>query len=291
MSAIEKLLEPLAGELSDAFVKVQVNKVFEGLSDADIEEIGADKIQAKREELTKTMGTGMTKSMVSSTKKLASKLVLLTEGAIDFAIRLATIPLAIIGMGTTGPTISINLILPLIKQLQGEARNLSSVYDDVKSSLEALQMEDLSESNAIIGGIYTTIQAEMKIVKTMVLLVGVRCDGEEGDDISEYEESPMPVDATVCKEYRTDEEHANTEEYPKDAIWCTRFEHIMGKTINDFQDDEYGTAADKYEEWRKENAKVLEDFTGSETETAEEQYMAWLKENHVCKNCKNFKRD
>lgn len=98
MAAIEKLLEPLAGELSKEFVEVQVNKVFKDLTPEDIEEIGVDEIEKKKEELKKIMGPGMDKSMASSTKKLASKLVLLTTGAIDFAVRLATVPLAIIGM-------------------------------------------------------------------------------------------------------------------------------------------------------------------------------------------------
>lgn len=290
MAAIEKLLEPLAGELSKEFVEVQVNKVFKDLTPEDIEEIGAGEIEKKKKELKEIMGPGMGKSMVSSTKKLASKLVLLTTGAIDFAVRLATVPLAIIGMGTTGPTISINLILPLIKQLQGEARNLSSVYDDVKSSLEALQIKELSEGNTVISGIYTTIQAEMKIVKGMVLLVGVQCDGEEGQDTSEYEKSPMPVEAKDCDNYRADEEHP-TNQFPKDSIWCTKFEHVMTKTLEDFQDDDSGTAAEKYEAWRKDNAKVLADFKDDpELGTAEEQYLSWLRENKACKNCKNYKK-
>ena len=37
MAAIEKLLEPLAGELSKEFVEVQVNKVFKDLTPEDIE--------------------------------------------------------------------------------------------------------------------------------------------------------------------------------------------------------------------------------------------------------------
>ena len=290
MAAIEKLLEPLAGELSKEFVEVQVNKVFKDLTPEDIEEIGADEIEKKKAELKEIMGPGMGKSMVSSTKKLASKLVLLTTGAIDFAVRLATVPLAIIGMGTTGPTISINLILPLIKQLQGEARNLSSVYDDVKSSLEALQIKELSEGNGVIRGVYEAIQTAMTTVKGMVLLVGVQCDGEEGKDTSEYEKSPMPVEAKDCDNYRADEEHP-IQEFPPDPIWCTRFEHVMTKTLEDFQDDDSGTAAEKYEAWRKDNAKVLADFKDDpELGTAEEQYLSWLRENKACKNCKNYKK-
>jgi hypothetical protein len=283
---MEDLLKPLSGLLSEEFTKIQVEKVFEGLSDSDIEEIGGpEAIAKKKEELTEKMSGGMEKSMASSVKKLASKLTLLTTGAIDFATRLATVPLAIIGMGTTGPTISINLILPLIKQLQGEARNLSSVYDDVKSSMTALQMEELGEENAAIGSINSVINAELKIVKTMVLLVGVKIDGEEGTEPEV--ESPMPVDATVCTNYLPSQEN---QDKPRESTWCTRFEDIMGKTLDDFQTDSEGTKEEKYEAWRKENAKVLEDFEDSEEGTKEEQYLAWLREHRVCRNCKNFKK-
>lgn len=66
---------------------------------------------------------------------------------------------------------------------------------------------------------------------------------------------------------------------------CTKFKHIQEKTLEDFGGD-----SEKYEEWRKENAKTVDDFQDSpETGTKESQYLEWLKENHLCKYCKNFK--
>lgn len=279
-SALEKTILPA---LANVFAEVNIDSYLKEIDPEDLKNINRESlISDSKKALEGSLGPGI--------KRLISKLILLYSGTFDFAMRLASIPLAIIGMGTTGPTISINLILPLLKQIQGEARNLSQVYDEVDSSLEALQIKEMAESNDIINGAYeAAIKPAMLAASIACSIVGVKCGDQEAQEPEV--ESPMPVDATVCKEYRTDPEHANTDEFPKDALWCLNFEHIMKKTIDDFQDDEDGTAADKYEAWRKENDRVLEDFTGSETQTAEEEYMDWLREHRVCKNCKNFKQD
>ena len=261
MSAIESILAPLGEELTNEFSKIQVGKIFDGLSSEDIEDMGGwEAIEEKKSELAEKMKSGMGSSMATSISKLASKLVLLTTGAVDFATRLLSIPLAIIGMGTTGPTISVNLILPLLKQLQGEARNLSSVYDDVDSSRKALQLEELGESNGVIKGVNDAIEAELKLVKYMVLLVGVRCGGEDAEEPEVN--SPMSVDASECTNYRTDEEHMDTETYPKSAEYCLGFDPVM--TVDSFKDNE--------------------------EKTAQEQYDEWLQENRKCSCCKNYKK-
>lgn len=261
MSAIESMLEPLTGALTKEFTKIQAEKIFEDLSPEDIEDMGGlEALEEEKEKLAEQMSDGMGSSIATSVAKLASKLTLLTTGAIGFATRLASIPIAIIGMGTTGPTISINLILPLLQQLQGEARNLSSVYDDVESSRKALQLEELGESNNAIEGVNTAIELELKLVKTMVMLVGVSCGGEEATEPEVN--SPMKVDASECSNYRTDSDHMDTETYPKSPEYCLNFEPIMS----------------------------LEDFKDNETQTAQEQYDEWLQENRKCSCCKKYKK-
>ena len=276
---IETALEQLKPILAEAYADAALgNKLVE------LQEKGIDTSEIKAQFQNSFSNS---KSFIKGLKGLGDKISLLFEATVDFATRLATIPLAIIGMGTTGPTISINLILPLIKQLQGEGRNLAQIYEEVETGLDSFQIPSLAENNSTINGIYATLTGILSVAAGLVALVGIKCGDQEAKDTSEYEKSPMPVDATVCTNYLPVQEH---QEDPKESTWCTRFEDIMGKTPDDFEDDEDGTKEEKYEAWRKENAKTLEDFEDTEEETKEEQYIAWLREHRVCRNCKNFKK-
>ncbi len=274
-TALEQLKPILAEEYTNAALG---NKLVE------LQEKGIDTSEIKAQFQNSFSNS---KSFIKGLKGLGDKISLLFEATVDFATRLATIPLAIIGMGTTGPTISINLILPLIKQLQGEGRNLAQIYEEVETGLDSFQIPSLAENNSTINGIYATLTGILSVAAGLVALVGIKCGDQEAKDTSEYEKSPMPVDATVCTNYLPSQEH---QEDPKESAWCTRFEDIMGKTLDDFEDDENGTKEEKYEAWRKDNAKTLEDFEDTEEETREEQYIAWLREHKVCRNCKNFKK-
>lgn len=276
---VETALEQLKPILAEAYADAALgNKLVE------LQEKGIDTSEIKAQFQTSFSNS---KSFIKGLKGLGDKISLLFEATVDFATRLATIPLAIIGMGTTGPTISINLILPLIKQLQGEGRNLAQIYEEVETGLDSFQIPSLAENNSTINGIYTTLTGILSVAAGLVALVGIKCGNQEAKDTSEYEKSPMPVDATVCTNYLPAQEY---QEEPRESTWCTRFEDIMGKTPDDFEDDESGAKEEKYEAWRKENAKTLEDFEDSEEETKEEQYIAWLREHRVCRNCKNFKK-
>ena len=276
---IETALEQLKPILAEAYADAALgNKLVE------LQEKGIDTSEIKAQFQNSFSNS---KSFIKGLKGLGDKISLLFEATVDFATRLATIPLAIIGMGTTGPTISINLILPLIKQLQGEGRNLAQIYEEVETGLDSFQIPSLAENNSTINGIYATLTGILSVAAGLVALVGIKCGDQEAKDTSEYEKSPMPVDATVCTNYLPVQEH---QEDPKESTWCTKFEDIMGKTPDDFEDDEDGTQEEKYEAWRKENAKTLEDFEDTEEETKEEQYIAWLREHRVCRNCKNFKK-
>lgn len=276
---IETALEQLKPILAEAYTDAALgNKLVE------LQEKGIDTSEIKAQFQNSFSSS---KSFIKGLKGLGDKISLLFEATVDFATRLATIPLAIIGMGTTGPTISINLILPLIKQLQGEGRNLAQIYEEVETGLDSFQIPSLAENNSAINGIYTTLTGILSVAAGLVALVGIKCGDQEAKDTSEYEKSPMPVDATVCTNYLPVQEH---QEDPKESTWCTRFEDIMGKTPDDFEDDENGTKEEKYEAWRKDNAKTLEDFEDTEEGTKEEQYIAWLREHRVCRNCKNFKK-
>ena len=276
---IETALEQLKPILAEAYADAALgNKLVE------LQEKGIDTSEIKAQFQNSFSNS---KSFIKGLKGLGDKISLLFEATVDFATRLATIPLAIIGMGTTGPTISINLILPLIKQLQGEGRNLAQIYEEVETGLDSFQIPSLAENNSTINGIYATLTGILSVAAGLVALVGIKCGDQEAKDTSEYEKSPMPVDATVCTNYLPVQEH---QEDPKESTWCTKFEDIMGKTPDDFEDDEDGTKEEKYEAWRKENAKTLEDFEDTEEETKEEQYIAWLREHRVCRNCKNFKK-
>jgi hypothetical protein len=278
-------LADLAPFISKELAKIQAEN-FVG----EIEGLDPEKIEEKISQCTEELTEIYKDSLADGLDTMQGDLELLYNGSIDFVTRLASVPLAIIGMGTTGPTISINLILPLIKQLQGEARNLANVYKKVESSIKGFEIDKLAEKNETIGTIYGLLTAALSAIAILVSLVGVKCGKEKAKDTSEYEKSPMPVDAKDCDNYRADEEHP-IQEFPPDPIWCTRFEHVMTKTLEDFQDDESGTAAEKYEAWRKDNAKVLEDFQDDpKLGTAEEQYLSWLRENRACKNCKNYKK-
>ncbi len=275
-------LTTLAPLISKELAKVQAENFVGEMEGLDPEEI-EEKINECASELTEVYK----ESLADGLDTMQGDLELLYDGSIDFVTRLATVPLAIIGMGTTGPTISVNLILPLIKQLQGEARNLANVYKKVESSIKGFEIDKLAEKNEAIGTIYGLLTAALSAIAILVSLVGVKCGKEKAKDTSEYEKSPMPVDATVCTNYLPSQEH---QEDPKESTWCTRFDDIMSKTLDDFQDDEDGTKEEKYEAWRKDNAKTLEDFEDTEEETREEQYLAWLREHRVCRNCKNFKK-
>lgn len=278
-------LTTLAPLISKELAKVQAENFVGEMEGLDPEEI-EEKINECASELTEVYK----ESLADGLDTMQGDLELLYDGSIDFVTRLATVPLAIIGMGTTGPTISVNLILPLIKQLQGEARNLANVYKKVESSIKGFEIDKLAEKNEAIRTIYGLLTAALSAIAILVSLVGVKCGKEKAKDTSEYEKSPMPVEAKDCDNYRADEEHP-TNQFPKDSIWCTKFEHVMTKTLEDFQDDDSGTAAEKYEAWRKDNAKVLADFKDDpELGTAEEQYLSWLRENKACKNCKNYKK-
>lgn len=273
-AAVEKIIEQLQPLLIKEYAKSMIGDKAEKLVAAgqDPEEI----IEKFEESI------GGSTSFINGLKGLGNKITLLLESTVDFATRLATVPLAIIGAGTTGPTISVNLILPLIKQLQGEGRNLAQIYEDVTMGLESFQIDKLAAGNTVIGGIYTAITAILSTAAIAISIVGIKCGNQPAQDISEYEKSPIPVDATTCKEYSTTQEYASQ---PREGWMCTKFKHIQEKTLEDFGGD-----SEKYEEWRKENAKTVDDFQDSpEKGTKEAQYLEWLKENHLCKYCKNFK--
>lgn len=273
-AAVEKIIEQLQPLLIEEYAKSMIGDKAEKLVAA-----GQDPDEIIKE-FKKSIG-GST-SFTNGLKGLGNKITLLLESTVDFATRLATVPLAIIGAGTTGPTISVNLILPLIKQLQGEGRNLAQIYEDVTMGLESFQIDKLAAGNTVIGGIYTAITAVLSTAAIAISIVGIKCGNQEAQDTSEYEKSPLSVDATTCKEYSTTQEYASQ---PKEGWMCTKFKHIQEKTLEDFGGD-----SEKYEEWRKENAKTVDDFQDSpEKGTKEAQYLEWLKENHLCKYCKNFK--
>lgn len=273
-AAVEKIIEQLQPLLIEEYAKSMIGDKAEKLVAAGQ---NPDEIIENFKE-----SIGGSTSFINGLKGLGNKITLLLESTVDFATRLATVPLAIIGAGTTGPTISVNLILPLIKQLQGEGRNLAQIYEDVTMGLESFQIDKLAAGNTVIGGIYTAITAILSTAAIAISIVGIKCGNQEAQDISEYEKSPIPVDATTCKEYSTTQEYASQ---PREGWMCTKFKHIQEKTLEDFGGD-----SEKYEEWRKENAKTVDDFQDSpEKGTKESQYLEWLKENHLCKYCKNFK--
>lgn len=143
-AAVEKIIEQLQPLLIEEYAKSMIGDKAEKLVAAgqDPDEI--------IEDFKKSIG-GST-SFINGLKGLGNKITLLLESTVDFATRLATVPLAIIGAGTTGPTISVNLILPLIKQLQGEGRNLAQIYEDVTMGLESFQIDKLAAGNTVIGG-------------------------------------------------------------------------------------------------------------------------------------------
>ncbi len=270
-------LADLAPFISKELATIQAENFVGEMEGLDPEEM-KEKISQCTEELTEIYKD----SLADGLNTMQGDLELLYDGSIDFTTRLATVPLAIIGMGTTGPTISVNLILPLIKQLQGEARNLSNVYKKVESSIKGFEIDKLAEKNETIRTIYGLLTAALSAIAILVSLVGVKCGNEKAKDTSEYEKSPLSVDATTCKEYSTTQEYASQ---PREGWMCTKFKHIQEKTLEDFGGD-----SEKYEEWRKENAKTIDDFQDSpEKGTKEAQYLGWLKENHLCKYCKNFK--
>ena len=170
-AAVEKLIEEtLLPKLIDEFVDIRLSSVPENIDVSEIEK-----------KMKETLGGD--KNFLKGLKNLGSKISLLIDSTIDFGTMLASIPMAIIGMGTTGPTISVNLILPLLKQLQGQAKNMSSIYDEVESSLEGFQIPELAEKNETIRYGYETIQGFMDVVSTACALVGVSCGDKEAEDV------------------------------------------------------------------------------------------------------------
>ncbi len=152
---VETALEQLKPILAEAYADAALgNKLVE------LQEKGIDTSEIKAQFQNSFSNS---KSFIKGLKGLGDKISLLFEATVDFATRLATIPLAIIGMGTTGPTISINLILPLIKQLQGEGRNLAQIYEEVETGLDSFQIPSLAENNSTINGIYATLTGILSV--------------------------------------------------------------------------------------------------------------------------------
>lgn len=260
MSVLEDAIGGIIKPLAEEITKLQVDGLLDELSPEFMD--GVD-LEAKRQELIEKAGDSMTKALEPGIKTLVSKAKLLATGTKDLVTRILSIPMAIISATPTGPGISINLILPLVKQLQGEARNLAQVYDELDSSLESLRIKELSETNKAIGGAYTTIKIEMGVASALCAAVGVPCG--ENQEVEEPEvNSPMSAEAKDCKNYTPDSGHTNTNTYPKSPEYCTNFEGIM--SLNDFKDN-----------------KAL-------GKTAQQQYNEWLLENRKCACCKNFKK-
>ena len=223
---IDEILKGLAKPLAEGLSRIQAKKMISELSPEFSE--GLD-LEAKQQEFIDSAKGSMETALGPGIKDLTSKLVLLTTGAIDFATRLATVPLAIISVTPSGPGVSVNLILPLIKELQGEARNLSKTYDETKSTVEALKIPELAEENGAINTIYKAIQAELVTVKTMILLVGVKCDGDEGGDTSAYEKSPIepePYSADDCVNFEAKDDPGSDVRIAKN---CKNFAYIGGR--------------------------------------------------------------
>lgn len=260
MSVLEDAIGGIIKPLAEEITKLQVNGMIDELNPDFME--GVD-LEAKKQELIEKYEDSMVEALGPGIKALVSKAKLLAMGTKDFVTRLLSIPMAIISATPTGPGVSINLILPLIKQLQGEARNLAQVYDELDSALESLRVKELSETNAAINAAYTTIKIEMGVAATLCAAVGVPCGDEQNVEEPEVN-SPMSAEAKDCDNYSPDSSHTNTSTYPKNPEYCTRFEGIM--SLSDF----------------KEN-KTL-------GKTAQQQYDEWLLENRKCSSCKNFKK-
>ena len=241
---LNAIIEPLSGILTQRNLPKKIDLLEES---------------AKKEMIEK-ITSGYAAGLEGNIKDLASKLRLLIEGSADFTTRLLSVPMAIMSVTPVGPGVSPNLILPLIMELRGEAKNLAAIYDEAETALDAVVPDDTG--NQTIDNSKKGIKTLMKSAAVLCALVGVKCGKEEAKDTSAYEKSPMSTEAKDCEKYTPDSSHTNTSTYPANPEYCTRFEGMM--SLDDFVTDDIGTKEDKYNDW--------------------------LQKNRKCSSCKNFKK-
>lgn len=118
----------------------------------------------------------------------------------EFLVRLALIPVAIIGVAPLGPAILSNLIPPMIKDLKAEGDNLSKIYDDCNSRMNKLGLNRLSEMGRSrasgltslvdfgpINTIISIVGGAQATAKPFILAVGSDCGGDKGKSMAEIQ--------------------------------------------------------------------------------------------------------
>ena len=171
----------------------------------------------------------------------------------EFLVRLALIPVAIIGVAPLGPAILSNLIPPMIKDLKAEGDNLSKIYDDCNSRMNKLGLNRLSEMGRSrasgltslvdfgpINTIISIVGGAQATAKPFILAVGSDCGGDKGKSMAEIQ-GGMDLSHVneVVDRYNKHTTASNCENYSSIGIGnpsasnCTNYNPIDSSQLRD----------------------------------------------------------
>jgi len=247
-----KLMEAIGNIASPKLEDLEKLKESGVISEEELNEI----IKTKEEQI-KTAVDGAIRKL----NELGSAYSLLAIGTVSLVTRIAGSVAGIISITPVGPGISPNLLLPLLQQLKGEGDNLSKVFDEVNTKLEEtkpfldyLKNPETGEENPAVSAIITTITGTLATTKIACLAVGSPCDGEDAEMPNPDTPQAEEYKASDCENYEADDEHTGTnpetqEPWPEERKYCKKFEALITKSIDDFQDTPEKTAQEQYDEW------------------------------------------
>lgn len=207
----EKLVNNLKDSISDA-----ANKQVDAIKNAAANNINAlNEIKADLKDLGISAG-------------------LLTVGTLDFAARIALVPMAIISTTPMGPGVSTNLISPLLKSLKGEGDNLSKVYDECSNKMTKLGLDNLSSVKVRsifpidlgpLTSVVGIVTAAQSTAKPLILMVGSSVAGETGSLPDVKPPIEVELSAKDCLSFSYIDE---TDPENIDATNCSNFLSMSG---------------------------------------------------------------
>lgn len=214
---VEILAEPFLAQLPSK-EEIDVLKEHGLVDEAEINKMKEETMEQMKDAIGETLN------------KFGSALTLLIDLTGTFAKRLAQIPAAIISTTPVGPGVSLNLIPSLFQSLKGSGMELSNTYDQVKSSVKELGLEDAAKEDpsGTISVAVGMINGFLALASTACLLVGVGCGDQKEASDPEIEPpiEPDQYEAEDCVKYEPKPGYEDIERLGKKVEWCKKFEHL-----------------------------------------------------------------
>lgn len=102
-------------------------------------------IKNKLKDQTKEAVNKVKEQIYSRFAKFGSALAILAQGFGDVAKEFGSIPAAISGISASGPTLSPQLVIPLVQQLLSKGQTLSKFCDDIQAAWQELDIRGIAD--------------------------------------------------------------------------------------------------------------------------------------------------